>query len=81
MFRIYVLKSLRNGKRYAGYTSKTAEDRLAEHNSGTNSFTRQNKPFILVYTEEYSTKTEAVKREKFLKSGKGREFLDKVIRV
>lgn len=33
----------------------------------------------LVYKEEYTTKTEALKREKFLKSGKGREFLKHII--
>ena len=81
MFRIYVLKSLKNGKRYIGYTGKTAEKRLIEHNSGTNTFTRQNSPFVLIYIEEGYTKTEAIKRENFLKSGKGREFLDKIIRV
>jgi len=81
MFRIYVLKSLKNGKRYVGYTGKTAEKRLAEHNSGVNIFTRQNKPFVLIYTEEYQTKIEAMKREKFLKSGQGRKFLDNTIRL
>ncbi len=58
-----------------------SEKRLIEHNSGSNAFTRQNRPFVLIYTEEYSTKTEAIKREIFLKSGQGRKFLDKIIRV
>lgn len=76
MFTVYVLKSLKNGKRYIGFTSKSSEKRLSEHNSGSNTFTRQNGPFVLIYTEEYRTKIEAMQREKFLKSGKGREFLD-----
>ncbi|OGI68250.1 hypothetical protein A2738_02180 [Candidatus Nomurabacteria bacterium RIFCSPHIGHO2_01_FULL_42_15] len=76
MFSIYILKSLKKGKRYIGYTGKTAEKRLIEHNSNSNVFTRQNKPFVLIYTEEYQTKAEAIKREKFLKSGQGRKFLD-----
>lgn len=79
MFNIYVLKSLKNAKRYVGFTSKSAQERLVEHNSGKNSFTRQNKPFMLIYTEEYPTKTEAMKREKFLKSGQGRKFLDQIV--
>ncbi len=79
MFTVYVLKSLKNNKRYVGYTSKSGAVRLAEHNSGTNKFTRHNKPFVLTYSEEFDTKTEALIREKFLKSGKGREFLDKEI--
>lgn len=79
MFTVYVLKSLRNSKRYVGYTGKSAEKRLMEHNSGASKFTRLNKPFVLIYNETYEEKTEAIKREKFLKTGKGREFLDKVL--
>jgi len=80
MFSTYVLKSLKSGKRYIGHTSKSPIKRLKAHNSGTNKFTRQNRPLVLIYAEEYVSKTEAIKREKFLKSGKGREFLDKITR-
>lgn len=76
MFNVYVLRSLKNGKRYVGYTSRSVQERLTEHNSGKATFTRQNGPFVLIYTEEYQTKNEAMKREKFLKSGQGRKFLD-----
>lgn len=76
MFTVYVLKSQRNNKRYVGYTSKTAEARLYEHNHGSNTFTRQNRPFVLFYTELIGDKRSAIMRERFLKSGKGRAFLD-----
>jgi len=79
MYNVYVLKSLRNNKRYVGYTSKMPEERLKGHNKGDNTWTGQNRPFTLVYSEKYIIKTKAIKREKFLKSGKGREFLDKLI--
>lgn len=79
MFTVYVLKSIRNGKRYVGYTGKDAYVRLCEHNGGSYTFTRHNRPFVLCYIEHYDIKTEAIKRERFLKSGKGREFLDNVI--
>lgn len=79
MFNVYVLKSLKNGKRYIGYTSKCVEKRLYEHNGGSNKFTRLNKPFILLHTEIFEKKSDATKREKFLKSGKGREFLDNLL--
>ncbi len=78
MFSIYVLKSLRNNKRYVGYTSKDVGLRLREHNLGSNKFTSQNGPFVLIYTEKLLDKTSAIKREKFLKSGQGRKFLDNV---
>ena len=78
MYYVYVLRSLKNNKKYIGYTSKTPEQRLKEHNKGDSSWTKQNRPFKLVYNEGFKTKTEAIKREKFLKSGKGRESLDKI---
>ena len=79
MFRVYVLKSLKNSKRHVGYTSKLAEERLWEHSNGSNKFTKQNGPFVLFRQECYINKTEAIKREKFLKSGQGRKFLDQVM--
>ncbi len=75
---VYVLKSLKNNKRYIGCTSKKPEIRLTEHNLGSNKWTRANKPFELIYIEIYNNKTEALKREKLLKSGQGRKFLDKL---
>ncbi|MEK7567403.1 MAG: GIY-YIG nuclease family protein [Patescibacteria group bacterium] len=76
MYAVYVLRSLKNDKRYIGYSGKTPEERLKEHNSGSNKFTRLNKPFVLIYSESFEEKRNAIKRERYLKSGKGREFLD-----
>ncbi len=78
-FTVYVLKSLKNNKRYIGYTGKQAEVRLQEHLSGSNKWTRYNGPFEIIHTEKFSNKTEAIKREKYLKSGQGREWLDENI--
>ncbi len=36
------------------------------------------RPFELIYKEVYNTRLEAAKREKFLKSGKGREFVREI---
>lgn len=80
MFYVYVLRSLKNRKRYIGYTSKDVHIRFDEHSSGTNRWTRQNKPFRLVYFERFQTKSEAMKRERFLKSGQGRKWLDENVR-
>jgi len=76
---IYVLKSLRNNKKYTGVTNKDPVYRLKEHNSGKNSFTKNNKPFVLLYTEKFISLKQAKRREKFLKTGQGRRFLDRVI--
>lgn len=76
MFYVYIMKSERNGKRYVGSTGKLPEERVNEHNSGTNKFTQNNRPWKLVTFETFLTKSEALKREKFLKSGQGRKWLD-----
>jgi putative endonuclease len=81
-FHVYVLRSLKNGKRYVGSTSKAVIERLAEHNSGnsgTNKWTKVNRPFELIHVEDFSSRTEARKRELFLKSGQGRKWLDENI--
>jgi putative endonuclease len=76
MYHVYVLKSITNLKRYIGQTSKDILERLSEHNKGCNRWTRINKPFTIVHAEQYPTRTEAIKREHFLKSGQGRKWLD-----
>lgn len=76
MFTVYVLRSLKSGKRYVGSTSKPADVRLEEHHSGTNYWTRMHRPFKIIRTEQYKNGTEARQRERFLKSGQGRKFLD-----
>jgi putative endonuclease len=76
MFYTYILKSLKNGKRYVGQISKDVFIRSHEHNVGSNKWTRANKPFVIAYCEKYNTRTEAIKREHFLKSGQGRKWLD-----
>ncbi|MCB9218738.1 MAG: GIY-YIG nuclease family protein [Ignavibacteriales bacterium] len=75
MFTVYVLKSLNDHKKYIGFTSDLSR-RITEHNNGLVKSTKHRKPLELVYYEEYKTKAEAMKREKFFKSGKGREFLN-----
>ena len=76
MCYVYVLLSLKNNKRYVGSTRLKPEERLKQHNYGSNVWTKQNKPFKLLYTEKHTNYTEARKREKFLKTGVGRKELD-----
>ncbi len=70
MFYVYIIQSLKDGKLYTGFTSNI-EKRIRAHNQGEVKSTRNRRPFKLVYQEEYKSKTEALKREKFLKSFKG----------
>ncbi len=79
MFKVYVLKSLKTNKHYVGYTSKDLGERLAEHNRNCNKWDKGNSPFALIYHEDYPTKQEAIKREKFYKSGQGRKLLKTMV--
>ncbi|AFN73884.1 GIY-YIG catalytic domain protein [Melioribacter roseus P3M-2] len=74
MYTVYVLYSRRFNKIYIGQT-ENLERRLSEHNNGISTYTRRYMPWEVIYTEEYSTRPEALKRERQLKSQKGREFI------
>jgi len=69
-----VIKSS-EGFRYTGMT-EDLNKRLAEHNLHKLSFwTKRGSLWKLVYKEEFENKADALKREKWLKSGVGRDFL------
>ena len=78
-YYVYVLKSKVDGRLYKGFTSRL-EERLIEHNLGKTKSTKGYRPWVLVYSEIIEDLEKAVKREKFLKSGIGREFLKDKIR-
>ena len=73
------MKSLKNKKIYTGITNNSPKERLKQHNNGSNIFSRQNRPFELLYFEAYICKTDALNREKFYKSGFGRKIRDLII--
>jgi putative endonuclease len=73
-FYVYILKSLLDNRFYTGSTEDVAE-RLKRHNQGKVRSTKSRRPFELIYQEVYETRTEARKRENYLKSGAGRHFL------
>ena len=74
MFYVYVLRSLKDGKRYIGFTSNL-ERRLSEHHSCLVSSTKNRRPLELIHSEDFLIKHEAEAREKFFKSGQGRALL------
>jgi putative endonuclease len=79
MFNIYFLKSLKNGKVYVGLTERDPKLRLQEHNQGVSSWTKDNRPLVLLYYESYYCKKDATGRELFYKSGFGRKIRDIII--
>ena len=74
MFCVYVLYNREKKKHYTGYTTNLAE-RMYSHNYAGNDWTAGYRPWKLIYTKEFGSKQEAIKYEKWLKSGVGREFI------
>jgi len=74
MFYVYAIKSESKNYIYVGLTDNL-ERRLSEHNSGKNKTTRPYRPFVLIHSEKFATRVQARKREKYLKSGIGKDFL------
>jgi putative endonuclease len=79
MHVVYVLKSLKKKYFYVGMTNNI-ERRLIQHNTGQSSSTEPYRPLVLVLKETYDSRQKARDREKYLKSGVGREYLKRVIK-
>ncbi len=78
MYTVYVLQSEQHKKIYIGYSSNF-EQRLLSHNSlGKKGWSIRFRPWRVIYTEEFEFKQDAIKREKQLKGGKGREWIDEI---
>lgn len=68
-----------DGSLYKGHTDDL-DRRYKEHCTGNGAMhTKLHKPLKMVYSERFDTLEEAVTREKYLKSGSGREWLKKVV--
>ena len=78
MYFVYVLRSEATGHHYVGYTSDLAQ-RLGQHNNGITKSTKNRGPWVLVHQEGFMTKAEAMRRERFLKTGQGREELKRLL--
>lgn len=74
MIYVYVIQSEKDKRFYVGM-SENVEIRLNQHNSGKTKSTKGYKPWKLLFFEEFETRQEARKREKYLKSGIGKEYI------
>lgn len=74
MYTVYAIKSINRNYIYVGLTNNL-ERRFAEHNLGYNKTTKSYKPFRIIFSETVPNRIEARSREKYLKSGIGKEFL------
>lgn len=76
---VYILLSWKDRKFYVGSTNNLKQ-RINQHTSGTVFSTKSRLPVKLVYYEAFSSPTDAIREEKFLKTGKGRERLKELLK-
>jgi len=78
-YYVYILKSGKDSNFYTGY-SENPDKRLEQHNSGKTKSLLKRRPLFIIYKEEFDDELSARRREKFLKSGQGRNFLKSMLR-
>ena len=80
MFSMYILQSITTDRYYIGHTDSLSR-RLEEHNTGLSKYTRNYRPWRLVYSEEYATRSKAIMRELEIKRKKSRKYIEGLIKA
>ncbi len=78
MITVYVIESLFDQTWYTGM-AMDAVSRVKEHNAGKNRFTKGHRPWKIIFTEEHADWETGRKREKYLKSAAGKNWLIKYL--
>ena len=79
MATVYILYSAFLDKYYVGHTTMPVEERLTKHLTNHNGFTAKAKDWVIVYTEQFEQKSQALKRELAIKNKKSRKYIEAVI--
>ena len=77
-FHLYILQSEKTTKYYIGSTGNL-QDRFTRHNSGRSKATKAGIPWLLVYTEDFDSRSEAIKRENEIKAWKSHTRIAQMI--
>ncbi len=78
-YSVYIIQS-QEGYRYTGMT-EDLDNRIIEHKNKSLSFwTKRGNNWKIIYHEEFNLKSDALKREKWLKSGIGRQYLKEILK-
>jgi putative endonuclease len=77
-FVVYILYSKKFNKTYVGFTSNLI-GRIKSHNELGNDWTKSFRPWKVAYIEVFENKTDAIKKEKYFKTGRGRIEKDRII--
>jgi len=79
MYCVYILKSGLDGDLYIGYTTDLRK-RIRRHQNGEVQSTKSRLPFELIFYEAYKDNADAKRREKYLKTSKGKSTLRLMLR-
>jgi len=78
-YYVYVLLSAKDNNFYIGFTNDL-DRRLQEHNQGKNISTAKRLPLKLIYFEGHLSKEDAIRRENYFKTTKGKTTLKQILR-
>jgi putative endonuclease len=78
MYHLYILLSKKTGNYYIG-TTGNIDDRIIRHNSGRSKSTTSGIPWLLVYSEEFESRSEAIHREIEIKGWKSHQRITNLI--
>jgi len=76
---VYILRSLKDGTYYVG-SAQDVDSRIKHHNQVGTQYTKQKRPWELVYTEEHPDRSSAMQREYAIKKHGGRQFIESLIK-
>jgi putative endonuclease len=79
MHYVYILYSKKDRKLYIGCTNNLRK-RVRLHNEGKVESTKLRRPLVPIYYEAYIDKLDAFAREKWLKTGWGRNYIKRVLK-
>ncbi len=78
VFYVYILQSESTNRYYVGQT-KHLEERVAYHNSNYSLALRNRGPWKLIYFEQYTTRSQAVRQEQYIKRQKDKRFIENLL--
>ena len=79
MHYTYVLRSHKDGNLYIGMTGDLHR-RCREHQQGRNVSTKHRRPLELIFFEAFKCVEDAMRRERYFKTSKGKSSLRQVLR-
>lgn len=78
-YYVYILRSLKDRLFYIGY-SEDLKTRIKDHNAGKNISTKNRRPLELIFYEAFPNKADALRREAYFKTTKGKTTLKQMLK-